>query len=222
MPRETFCTGPSDDPEVPCGGKVADHGLCPGHRKQQRLGRELVPLRAKRPASPEGYWWCSREKKHRPLADFGWDTTRDQPKRLCLFCTAAVQRASLDDTANGGARRARHNRKVMLAKWGITDEQYQHLFDAQGHRCAICGAERRDHRNLAIDHDHVTGAFRGLLCQDCNLGIGQLADDPDRLEAAARYLRAGGPLAGSGLRVPLDSPEHQRAQKRIEARRSRT
>jgi hypothetical protein len=42
---------------------------------------------------------------------------------------------------------------------------------------------------LAIDHDHVTGDIRGLLCHACNVALGLLNDDPELLEAAAGYLR---------------------------------
>jgi hypothetical protein len=62
---------------------------------------------------------------------------------------------------------------------------------AQGGRCAICGTDTPGtvQRFFAMDHDHETGEMRGLLCYRCNIGIGNLADDPDRLEAAARYHR---------------------------------
>lgn len=51
--------------------------------------------------------------------------------------------------------------------------------------CAICGGEGRD-----LDHDHASGAFRGVLCSPCNKGIGLLGDNSARLAAAARYLEA--------------------------------
>jgi hypothetical protein len=57
--------------------------------------------------------------------------------------------------------------------------------------CAICGKRPEDDRlghGLAVDHDHVTGVNRGLLCRDCNIGIGKLGDSISGLMRAVRYL----------------------------------
>lgn len=71
---------------------------------------------------------------------------------------------------------------------GVTGEEYEALLDASDHRCWICGEEERvDGRRLAIDHDHETGAVRGLLCTSCNLRLG--AGARDWYERATRYLR---------------------------------
>ncbi len=83
--------------------------------------------------------------------------------------------------------------KRRLRRYGLTEEEYDAMNEAQGGRCAICGTTKcgtLDTERLCIDHDHITGKVRGLLCRLCNAGIGQLKDDPERLEAAAAYLRA--------------------------------
>ena len=54
--------------------------------------------------------------------------------------------------------------------------------------CAVCGEQPA--RRLCVDHCHVTGKVRGLLCSPCNLAIGQLKDSPARLRKAAAYVEA--------------------------------
>ena len=70
----------------------------------------------------------------------------------------------------------------------LTDEEYNELLAAQGHSCAICGGVDEDGRNLSVDHDHKTGYVRGLLCSQCNLGLGCFKDEHDRLKGAIDYL----------------------------------
>lgn len=74
--------------------------------------------------------------------------------------------------------------------YGITPAQYEAMLVAQGGSCAICGTTRwMGNGNVPhTDHDHVSGVFRGILCNNCNLGLGRFADDPARLRAAAAYL----------------------------------
>lgn len=75
-------------------------------------------------------------------------------------------------------------------KYGIRNfsaDDYTFLLVRQEGRCAIC--KRYHGRRLVPDHNHQTGLVRGLLCNDCNLGIGKLADDADRVQRAADYLR---------------------------------
>jgi Recombination endonuclease VII len=76
----------------------------------------------------------------------------------------------------------------------MTKEEYEQKEKDQDYRCAICG-EHETHKykgevvfRLSIDHNHVSGTVRGLLCKACNLGIGYLKESTDRLRKAIEYL----------------------------------
>jgi hypothetical protein len=77
------------------------------------------------------------------------------------------------------------------SKYGITQEQYDGMLQKQDNKCAICKTtEPKGCGSWHIDHNHSTGQVRGLLCNNCNVGIGSLGDDPTRLTEAAKYLSA--------------------------------
>ena len=77
-------------------------------------------------------------------------------------------------------------------KYGLSREQHQSLLDSQDGVCAICRQPCGHYEELAVDHDHVTGVVRGLLCHGCNSGLGQFKDSVERLSSAIVYLEAGG------------------------------
>lgn len=81
-------------------------------------------------------------------------------------------------------------RRKQLQKRGITLEDYEDMLVQQGGGCAICGGRRgnKDVNVLYVDHNHVTGTVRGLLCGKCNRGLGMFQDRPDLLEKARKYL----------------------------------
>lgn len=74
-------------------------------------------------------------------------------------------------------------------KYGITAEQKLNLISEQHGKCAICKTELSDNIHICVDHDHVTGLIRGILCRKCNTGIGQFSDDIEIIENALEYLR---------------------------------
>ena len=82
--------------------------------------------------------------------------------------------------------------KQHLSKYGLTIDEYNSMFNAQNGKCAICGSygdESKPHRKLYIDHNHMTGNVRGLLCHKCNFMIGQANDDTSILQKGIDYLR---------------------------------
>lgn len=79
---------------------------------------------------------------------------------------------------------------VLKHKYGITLEVYKLMLEDQNNACAICQSSSPGHkkRYFSVDHCHKTGRIRGLLCQDCNAGIGYLKDRVENLIAAISYL----------------------------------
>jgi hypothetical protein len=96
--------------------------------------------------------------------------------------------------ARAGAEAYRE--RFLMRRYGITGSDYEGMLEGQNGVCAICGRpETRRTKGgkvgrRAVDHDHVTGRVRGLLCHRCNAGIAYLSEDPERLRIAAVYLEA--------------------------------
>ena len=76
------------------------------------------------------------------------------------------------------------------AKYGLSEEEYKHLFIKQNNKCAICG-ESFDFIVPVVDHNHNTGVVRGLLCSKCNTLLGMAKDNISILENAITYLKKG-------------------------------
>lgn len=92
--------------------------------------------------------------------------------------------------------KALHSEKVRnygrkfeyLHDFGITIADYDRMFTAQNGRCAICKRHQSEFKKrLAVDHNHITNAVRGLLCDPCNRGLGMLGEK--NLEQALDYLK---------------------------------
>lgn len=98
---------------------------------------------------------------------------------------ATLKQMQKYNTANREAIRTR----VLKKNYGLPLEVYNTLIDGQSFQCAICHApDFTKGKPLYVDHCHKTGWVRGLLCYACNTGLGNFADDPERLQRAAEYL----------------------------------
>lgn len=111
-------------------------------------------------------------------------TERPVMKRMCQLHFADVRKAK--------------QLERRCARYGIDPDEYERLYQGQGGGCAICGALQPD---LFIDHDHTSGAVRGLLCSLCNLGLGYFADAEDRLTSAVAYLQQSRATEGECKKV---------------------
>lgn len=85
----------------------------------------------------------------------------------------------------------------LKRKYGMTGEEYDSLLLSQNYACRICRAietdrgwrQRKQRASLFVDHCHTTGRVRGLLCHQCNAGLGMFRDSPELLATAISYLR---------------------------------
>jgi hypothetical protein len=77
----------------------------------------------------------------------------------------------------------------LREKYGIGLDEYNKLLAIQNGVCKICGKSDSAGKNLAVDHDHVTKKVRGLLCSQCNTGLGMFQDSIEVLQKAQDYLR---------------------------------
>ena len=103
-----------------------------------------------------------------------------------------------------GHKRVSDRKSYLKRKYGLTIQQYDTLLAEQGGGCAICGRKPRPDISLHVDHDHKTGALRGILCFRCNNALGDFDDDAGLLQQALCYLlshQAADELAAARERV---------------------
>jgi hypothetical protein len=98
----------------------------------------------------------------------------------CKICRSIINRT---------AHKPIIKNEFLKKYYGITIEEYNLIFLKQNGCCAICGKHESEFsKSLSVDHDHVTGKIRGLLCIKCNLSIGGFEDNIELLDKAKEYL----------------------------------
>lgn len=118
---------------------------------------------------------------------------KDKPCRRCgkMFTPKAPSELYCSDKCKDEAISSRY----LEREYGITIDEYNNLLKKQDYKCAICGGEgfvmdsSRHKIKLVVDHDHTTGAVRGLLCHNCNRALGLLHDSEKNLLNAVDYLK---------------------------------
>lgn len=128
-----------------------------------------------------------KHKDKRNAAAQKW--RKDNPERWREMSNAATLRWRERNPEHQN-KNTRQTRLARFKKLGITEEQYLRMQADQADRCAICrtGTPWKRSRTWHVDHDHLTGEVRGLLCTKCNRGLGLFQDSPDLLRSAIRYL----------------------------------
>ena len=142
--------------------------------RRERAGHLVRPSEV-----PDGHRFCRSCQTIKPLSEWTPSAhTTTGYRSSCKECTSQRQR-----------------RDHLKRSYDLTEDEVTKLVVRQDGQCAICRSAPAIH----IDHDHETGAVRGMLCFRCNAALGQLGDDPGVLVRAARYL-----LTAAELRVPFE------------------
>jgi hypothetical protein len=120
---------------------------------------------------------CSRCGIEKNIDDFALRNTAKGlvPRTYCKACDVP-QKPTAEE----------NRRRQLMRLYKITPQQLTEMGEAQGWKCRICHTDIRD--RPYVDHDHVSGKVRKLLCMNCNAGLGQFKDNPMFLQAAIDYL----------------------------------
>jgi len=115
----------------------------------------------------------------KPLEEFSPEKRRTTGRQAqCKIC---IQRLRLETRTPEITRR-----NNLKWNYNISPEDYQKMYKSQEGKCAIC---KKPFELLHIDHCHNSNRIRGLLCTNCNLGIGNMQDDIQILQNAIDYLK---------------------------------
>lgn len=159
-------------------------------RRRERQGLPPLVPRAKPPEVPEGLKWCRDCAEIKPLEMFV--LSKKSPTGRGSYCKPC-QNARGEESRqrlHGGSREYHLRRR-----YGIGVKVFEAILAEQDGKCLIC--ERPDPEH--VDHDHQTGKVRGILCFNCNQGLGNFRDDIRSLIRAVNYLMRGSSWKGKGL-----------------------
>lgn len=164
-------------------------------KKQAKLGKKARAYRRHSDIS-EGTKYCARCKEVKSVDEFG--RNRATSSGLTDYCRPCHSEASAEIRKRGHGSSRNY---LLKLRYGVTEEQVQQMIAEQGGVCVICLRAEPKH----VDHDHMTGLVRRILCFKCNGGLGQFDDGPDRLRLAADYLELRGSHARR-MRIEIGAP----------------
>mgnify|MGYP007071567809 CR=1 FL=1 len=136
---------------------------------------------------------CTRCGGVKTRADFY--RMRHLPNAIHSICKECEKTSQKVKNKTNPARLKMINRRSKLKRaFGITLEQYAEMLQAQGNCCAICKTKKPGGKDnvFHVDHCHLSGHIRGLLCHFCNVGLGHFKEEPKLLNKAMGYLLSGG------------------------------
>lgn len=133
---------------------------------------------------------CKACGKRQSMTEFYWGIKDKYRIRKCQTCCGERQRER--KATRPEVYKEQGFARSLRVKYGLTVQEWERLLELQGRKCPIC-SKALTRKNTHVDHDHKTGIIRGLLCFECNTGIGKFHDSIERLLAAVTYLQSPPP-----------------------------
>jgi len=136
---------------------------------------------------------CGKCKKEKDSGDFNKSSKRKDGLRCyCRECEKSLHR---DYFANNEYHRSDDFKKIQKSRklkydYGIDIDKFNDMISSQGGLCLCCGIDLRDIpiKDINVDHNHITGNVRGILCRSCNVAFGMLNEDYNRIFMLAQYI----------------------------------
>lgn len=136
---------------------------------------------------------CNKCSITKPLTEFFKDKSNKTNGHysICKKCktdSAMNWRAANKEQYNSNQRQQhkKNYERNRLYRYGLTPEQYNGMLQIQDNKCCTCSCAPKKTRPLVIDHDHITGEVRGLLCYKCNRDM-VVVDDKEHLAKLISY-----------------------------------
>lgn len=127
---------------------------------------------------------CTKCDELKPLTDYHVDRrAKSGHNSVCKVCACQLK---AQDYKKHKDKRLAYRRSYL---YGVSPDDYDALHDKFSGSCGICGNTEESGVALAIDHCHGSGKVRGLLCNNCNNGLGRFKDDEELLQLAINYLK---------------------------------
>lgn len=134
------------------------------------------------------YKSCKKCFKYKAKTSFYVAYIKNNKKTLSSICKLCDKKRSAKWIKDNSEY---HYLYDIKTKFNLSREDYYTLRDKQDNKCAICGIKPSKQR-LHVDHCHTLGKVRGLLCTNCNRGIGHLQEDIEIFNKAIQYIKQHG------------------------------
>lgn len=111
-------------------------------------------------------------------------------RKDCKDCKNAAARKKWKENTEASDRYKKRSReRAKERRYGITQEEFDVMLVNQNNKCKLCNNTFKSSKDTHIDHCHNSSIVRGLLCNGCNMALGQFKDNVDIMENAIKYLQ---------------------------------